>query len=128
MIASTLAVAIHAALGDLRWLAERIGPAVTEAWDHAAAVMRKQPRLGGAWAQWSRRAAGLPEPRAELSTADVKRMFKEAFPTKWKSVRDGGKVSSLLTLDGVKPDMQALLNQLKGQEEDAVQPDALVED
>ena len=71
MIASTLAVAIHAALGDLRWLAERVGAAVTEAWDHAAAVMRKQPRLGGAWAQWSRRAAGLPEPRAELSTADV---------------------------------------------------------
>ena len=70
----------------------------------------------------------LAEGFMELSTADVKRMFKEAFPTKWKSVRDGGKVSSLLTLDGVKPDMQALLDQLKGQEEDAVQPDALVED
>ena len=70
----------------------------------------------------------LAEGFMELSTADVKRMFKEAFPTKWKSVRDGGKVSSLLILDGVKPDMQALLDQLKGQEEDAVQPEALVED
>ena len=70
----------------------------------------------------------LAEGFMELSTADVKRMFKEAFPTKWKSVRDRGKVSSLLTLDGVKPDMQALLDQLKGQEEDAVQPETLVED
>lgn len=69
----------------------------------------------------------LNEGFGEFSTADAKRMFKDAFPTKWKSSRENGKVTSKLLLDGVKPEVQALLDQLKG-EEDAVQPAAVVED
>jgi hypothetical protein len=68
---SLIAVALHAALDDVPTLAERLGPAMQEAWAHAAAVIDGRPRRSGAWAQWSRRAAGLPEPKAELTSHDV---------------------------------------------------------
>jgi hypothetical protein len=68
---SLIAVALHAAEGDLPTLSERLIPATREAWAHASAVIDGRPRRSGAWAEWSRRAAGLPEPRAELTSSDV---------------------------------------------------------
>jgi hypothetical protein len=69
--AQTLAVALHAVLDDVSPIAERVAPAVHQAWQHAISVMHDRPILTGAWAPWSRCAAGLPEPKAELTAADV---------------------------------------------------------
>ena len=55
----------------------------------------------------------------EFSTADVKRLFKEGFSTDWKTVREAGKVVKKQRLLEPKPEIQALLNQLKGADEDA---------
>lgn len=69
--ASTIAVAIHASLSDLVWISERLSPAVHESWSHATAVMSSHPILSGPWAPWSRRAAGLAEPKQDLTETDV---------------------------------------------------------
>ena len=55
----------------------------------------------------------------EFSTADVKRLFKEGFSTDWKTVREAGKVVKKQRLLEPKPEILALLNQLKGADEDA---------
>lgn len=55
----------------------------------------------------------------EFSTADVKRLFKEGFSTDWKTVRQAGKVVKKQRLLEPKPEILALLNQLKGADEDA---------
>lgn len=55
----------------------------------------------------------------EFSTADVKRLFKEGFSTDWKTVREAGKVVKKQRLLKPKPEILALLNQLKGADEDA---------
>ena len=55
----------------------------------------------------------------EFSTADVKRLFKEGFSTDWKTVREAGKVAKKQRLLEPKPEILALLNQLKGADEDA---------
>lgn len=68
---STISVAIHASLSDLVWISERLSPAVHESWSHAIAVMHSHPILTGPWAPWSRRAAGLPEPKQDLTETDV---------------------------------------------------------
>ncbi len=68
---SMIAVAIHASLSDLAWASERLSPAVHESWAHAIAVMHSHPILSGPWAPWSRRAAGLPEPKQDLTETDV---------------------------------------------------------
>lgn len=59
----------------------------------------------------------VQEGHAELSTADVKRVFKETFFTDWTTVRNaGGKPVRKQRIAGVKPELVALLNQLKGDE------------
>lgn len=63
----------------------------------------------------------------EYSSADVKRMFRELFTTRRASVRVAGKVVKRDVLGSPKPETQALLDQLKG-EEDGVQPETLVDD
>lgn len=65
----------------------------------------------------------------EYSTADVKKMFKEYFFTKRKSVRDGATVTKKDVISAPKPETQALLESLKGDKyDDAVQQPAVVAD
>ena len=63
----------------------------------------------------------------EYSSADVKRMFKESFLLDWKSIREGSKVVKKQRIVGVKPDVEALLAQLEGEEDEAAGA-AVVED
>ena len=63
----------------------------------------------------------------EYSTADSKKLFRESFTFTWRTVRNGTKTSRKQVITGPKPDVVALLDQLKG-EEDAVLAAALVED
>ena len=71
----------------------------------------------------------LGEGHSELSSVDVKRMMKEAFYTDWKTVREGTKTVRKQRISAVKPDIEALLNQLRGDDNDDADPDAaLVED
>ena len=65
---------------------------------------------------------------SEFSSADVKRMFKEAFITDWKSTRVNGKVVKLQRLVEGKPEIKQLLEQLKGDDTDEDAILALVED
>lgn len=70
----------------------------------------------------------ISEGFSEFSTADVKRMFRENFLTDWKSTREAGKVIKKQRIIGSKPDTEALINQLKGDEDDEVADPAVVED
>ena len=63
----------------------------------------------------------------EYSTADSKKLFRESFTFTWRTVRNGTKTARKQIITGPKPDVVALLDQLKG-EEDAVLAAALVED
>lgn len=69
----------------------------------------------------------LQEGFNEFSTADTKRMFKEAFHLDWTSVREAGKVSRKQRIRGPKPDVEGLLDLLRG-EEDGVLATPVVED
>lgn len=63
----------------------------------------------------------------EFSTVDIKRMFREGFYTEWKTVRENGRVVKKQRISGPKPDVHALLTQMKGDEDEAAL-EALVDD
>ena len=54
-------------------------------------------------------------------------MFKESFLLDWKSIREGSKVVKKQRIVGVKPDVEALLAQLEGEDDEAAEA-AVVED
>lgn len=70
----------------------------------------------------------LNEGYGDYTTMDVRRAFSVAFNVKWKSIRENGKVSNKRCLMGPKQELQAMLDLMKGKEEDAVQSTAVVED
>lgn len=60
----------------------------------------------------------LQEGFSEYSSADVKRMFKTGFLTDWKTYRESGKVIKKQRLTGPKPEIVALLEELKAVEDE----------
>ena len=69
----------------------------------------------------------IAEGHNEFSTEDTRKMFREAFYTEWKSARENGRVIKKQKIKGAKPDIQALLQQLKGAEDEDTEA-AVVED
>lgn len=62
----------------------------------------------------------IQEGFSEFSTADAQRMFREGFNAERKSARENGKYIKRYHLTSPKPEVQALLNQMKGEEADGV--------
>lgn len=59
----------------------------------------------------------LEEGFSELSTADVQKIIRNGFHSERRSLRENGKVLKQWFLMDPKPETQALLEQLKGEED-----------
>lgn len=71
----------------------------------------------------------IQEGFSEFSSADTVGMFKESFEMDWKTTRENGKFLRKRRITAVKPETQALLNQLMEIPEDGTDPEPpLVED
>ena len=79
--------------------------------------------LAGSFMAWR-----VTEGYTEYSTADVHRMFKEHFGTTRKSKREGGKVVKQEVIAFPKSEAEALLKHLKGDQEDGLLEDLVVDD
>lgn len=69
----------------------------------------------------------IQEGYSEYSSMDVRKMFREYFQVVRKSIRENSKVIKKEALGLPKPELQAFLDQLKG-ETNAVQPDTVVDE
>ena len=70
----------------------------------------------------------LDEGFSEYNTADVKRMFREHFVVERKSVREAGKIVKKEHVTAAKAEVLALLNQMKEDDDDGLQQEAVVDD